>query len=71
MMHRQFILVVCCLLILTSTKSDASDEAVVWINRVNVTVTGDLLQKIAGCDGCEDAGATSQQALSNGDGYID
>jgi hypothetical protein len=71
MMHRQFILVVCCLLTFTSTKSDASDEAVVWINRVNVTVTGNLLQKTAGCDGCEDAGATSQQELSNGDGDIE
>src|SRR5262249_6302180 len=30
-----------------------------------------LLQKTAGCDGCEDAGATSEQELTAGDGYVE
>ena len=34
------------------------------------TVAGTIVQKTAGCDGCQDAGATSQEQLS-GDGYIE
>ncbi len=46
-------------------------ENVAWINLVNVTATGNSLQKTAGCDGCEDAGATSQQQIASGDGYLE
>ena len=52
--------------------ADAEDgTSVVWTNLVNVTVSGDILQKTSGCDGCDDAGATSQQELTEGDGYIE
>lgn len=51
----------------------AEDQAVVWTNLVNATVdgTGSVLQKAGGCDGCDDAGATSQQELTAGDGYVE
>jgi hypothetical protein len=49
----------------------ASDQAVTWTDMVNVTAGGDVLQKTAGCDGCEDAGAASQSAIAQGDGYIE
>ncbi len=44
---------------------------VVWTNIVNATATGNTLQKTAGCDGCPDAGATSQQTITSGDGYME
>src|SRR5687768_1684109 len=36
---------------------------------VNASVTGSMLQKTAGCDGCEDAGASSEQSL-RADGFV-
>lgn len=51
--------------------TQGEDDSVVWTNLVNVTVTGDILEKTGGCDRCDDAGATSQQELSEGDGYVE
>lgn len=48
-----------------------SPQNVVWTNVVNATATGNTLQKTAGCDGCLDAGATSQQTITSGDGYME
>ena len=48
----------------------AEDQAVLWTNAVNVSVVNGSLQKTAGCDGCDDAGAVSQQALIQGDGFV-
>src|SRR5262245_40435932 len=48
----------------------AQERNVAWTNQVNVTVTGDVLQKTGGCDGCDGAGATWRQAIVEGDGYI-
>jgi hypothetical protein len=42
-----------------------------WINRINVTVTGDTLQKTGGCNGCPDAGAISRGQIRRGDGYVE
>jgi len=36
-----------------------------------VTANGNSLQKTSGCDGCQDAGATSQQQIALGDGYVE
>jgi hypothetical protein len=47
-----------------------AQTAITWTNLVNVAVNGTVLQKTAGCDGCQDAGATSQEQLSS-DGYIE
>ena len=49
----------------------AESQAVVWTNLVNVTVVGDALQKTTGCDGCDDAGAVSQQTVAQGDGFVE
>lgn len=47
----------------------SADQRVSWIAMRNVAVNGDVLQKNGGCQGCEDAGAISQQMLSR-DGYV-
>jgi endonuclease/exonuclease/phosphatase family metal-dependent hydrolase len=39
---------------------------VVWTQVVNATASGSMLKKTSGCSGCFDAGAASQQALTNG-----
>ncbi len=49
----------------------ADSQLVIWANKINVGSTGDVLQKIAGCDGCDDAGATSQQTVPSGDGFVE
>src|SRR6185503_14705003 len=49
----------------------AEDQAVLWTNTVNATVSNGSLQKTAGCDGCDDAGAISQQVLVQGDGFVE
>ena len=48
-----------------------SPQNVVWTNVVNATATGNTLQKTSGCDGCPDAGATSQQTITSGNGYME
>src|SRR5436190_13984123 len=47
----------------------AADQRVSWMTTRNVAINGDVLQKTGGCQGCEDAGAISQQMLS-GDGSV-
>src|SRR5207249_3851228 len=44
-------------------------QPVVWTNLVNVTANGNSVTKTSGCDGCNDAGAISQQKITAGDGY--
>lgn len=55
----------------TTAPASAGPAQVVWTNPVNVTVTGNSLQKTSGCDGCFDAGAFSQQQIHSGDGYAE
>jgi hypothetical protein len=50
----------------TSTGTVAS-----WVNLVNSTFTSPTLQKSAGCAGCPDAGATTQQVFSSTGGYLE
>ena len=56
---------------LLTALADAADQGVVWTSAVNVSVVGDVLQKVTGCDGCDDAGAVSQQSVASGDGYVE
>lgn len=42
-------------------------EPVRWVDRVNVSLAGTTLQKSAGCNGCPDAGAASEQQIVSGD----
>jgi hypothetical protein len=55
-------------LLLVSTDSYA--QQVTWISQVNVTASSNILEKTTGCDGCDDAGAASQQEIPAGDGYV-
>jgi hypothetical protein len=55
----------------TTAITSADPQNVVWTNLVKVTATGDSLKKTSGCDGCEDAGATSQQRIGSGNGYLE
>ena len=41
----------------------AADQNVSWTNQVNVAARGNTLEKIAGCQGCDDAGAVSRQVV--------
>jgi hypothetical protein len=50
--------------------ADAEDQSVIWTNIINATVTGSVLQKTGGFDGVDDAGATSEQQITTGDGYV-
>ena len=47
-----------------------AQTAITWSNLVNAVVTESGIQKTTGCDGCQDAGASSQDQLSS-DGYIE
>jgi len=53
------------------TALSAEQQAVTWTDTVNVSSANGSLLKTAGCDGCADAGATSQQALTQGDGFVE
>ena len=55
----------------TTGGGTVSTQNAAWINLVNVTATGNSLKKTSGCDGCDDAGATSQQQIASGDGYAE
>ncbi|HEV2852254.1 MAG TPA: hypothetical protein VHC97_05560 [Thermoanaerobaculia bacterium] len=44
--------------------------SVVWTSLVNATASGGSLQKSGGCDGCDDAGAVSQQQIASGNGAV-
>ncbi len=58
-----------CLLFLISTNAGA--QTVEWTNQVHAELIGNVLQKTSGCDGCDDAGAASQQVIDAGDGYVE
>ena len=51
--------------------SGGTPQNVIWTSLVNVTASGHSLQKTGGCDGCQDAGAVSQQQITAGDGYME
>jgi len=63
--------IACVSLVLVRPAADAEDQSVTWTNLVNVTATGTVLQKTGGWDGVDDAGATSLQELTAGDGYVE
>jgi Bacterial Ig domain/Purple acid Phosphatase, N-terminal domain len=46
-------------------------QNVVWANLVNVTATGNSIQKTGGCTWCDDAAAISSQQITSGDGYVE
>jgi hypothetical protein len=46
-------------------------QNVVWTNLVNVTATGNSIQKTGGCSWCDDAGPISSQQIGSGNGYVE
>lgn len=45
---------------------------VTWVQQMNVALVGTALTKVGGCDGCQDAGAVSSQAIpAGGSGYVE
>jgi hypothetical protein len=54
-----------------ATAPTSTVQDVIWASPVKVTVTGNSLQKTAGCEGCADAGAVSFQSIASGDGYVE
>ena len=48
----------------------ASQPSITWTAVVNATIDGSVLQKTAGLDGVDDAGAASVETLT-GDGYVE
>lgn len=53
------------------TPEEGTADGVVWTNPVNAIANGNTLTKTAGCDGCDDAGATSKQEISSGNGHLE
>jgi EF hand domain-containing protein len=49
----------------------AAEQYVDWVRESNVAVRGNMLEKVGGCDGCDDAGAVSRQSIRSGDGYVE
>jgi hypothetical protein len=54
-----------------TVSNSAGPQPVVWTSAVNVSVSGNTITKSAGCDGCFDAGAVSQQTIVSGDGAVE
>jgi hypothetical protein len=65
------LVVACSAVVLILPTADADEQLVTWMDLVNVTVADDVLQKTGGWDGVDDAGATSVQELTAGDGYVE
>jgi hypothetical protein len=53
-----------------TVSNSTGPQDVVWTSAVKVAVTGNTITKNAGCDGCWDAGAISQQTIASGDGFV-
>src|SRR5437870_13310482 len=51
--------------------TSAYGQAVQWSGMQNVTLDGTTLQKTSGCDGCDDAGAQSQDQIGSPGGYVE
>ncbi len=47
-----------------------AQQPVRWTNGVNVSASANTLVKTAGCNGCPDAGASSEQRVASGDGGL-
>ena len=61
----------CGLLLFASVSTAVAQQNVSWKDLVQVTATGNSLQKTGGCAGCQDAGAASNETIASGDGYIE
>jgi hypothetical protein len=55
----------------TQSSTQSSTQPVIWTGVMRCAVSGNSLQKTGGGDGAADAGARSQQAIRNGNGYVE
>jgi Big-like domain-containing protein/purple acid phosphatase-like protein len=53
----------------SAATTTTSVQNVIWTNMVNVTASGNSIQKTGGCDGCQDAAARSNQQITV-NGYV-
>ncbi len=59
------------ILVLPGLTGAAMAQDVTWTGAVNVSIDGTTLQKSGGCDGCDDAGARSEQEIDSPGGYVE
>jgi hypothetical protein len=55
----------------TTTTTSGTTVSSSWVNAVNVDMSGGVIRKVSGCDGCGDAGAVSSVVFSSGSGYVE
>ena len=60
-----------CSMVPVTVTVAAGCQGVVWTNTVNVTATGNTIQKTGGAGSTWDAGAVSAQTIQSGDGYVE
>ena len=60
----------CVIATIGPSRTSAQSPGVTWTNIVNAAATGSTLQKNAGCDGCDDAGGSSEQSFG-ADGFVE
>ena len=53
------------------SNATAAAAPAAWTRIFNVTADGNTLVKTSGCNGCQDAGATSSRTISSGAGYVE
>ena len=51
--------------------ASVAPQHVIWADLVNASAVPGAVRKAGGCDGCADAGATSAQRITGGDGYVE
>ncbi len=56
--------------VVATPTANPSCEPVAWANPINVTATGNSIQKTGGADNSWNAGAASTRAIQSGDGYV-
>src|SRR5437660_9593730 len=57
-------------MLIAAAPAAVAQQPIDWSNATNVVVRGDTVEKTRGCDGCDDAGVVSRQAI-RGDGYAE
>ena len=57
--------------VLGGASAAVAQERVNWTDLTNAEVRGNGVEKTRGCDGCNDAGATSMQEIQSDGGYVE
>jgi hypothetical protein len=71
-LQNNYLIIFVGLFILTLSQTILAAQPVTWVNQVNVTVTGNTIQKNTNvCNNCDNAGGISQQQITSGNGYVE